>query len=196
MMKDLELSSILTLLIGGVVGLFPILLNAILSWSDKRSRASRQHKALELAKSRIDFIEKWVKVQQDLNSSERFEEIKQETSNELSQIKVDLYEVLVDEEEDIEANERNLFQRIFLLYRPQNFYGWVTHIVFYAALFYTVTIIIDYQPGYLDNIFSWDQFFPDLIFVFIISIPTIIVRAIARRIERKATEKSKAIKSS
>jgi hypothetical protein len=173
--------------------LLPILINAVVAWFDKRSLDVKQHSALELAKSRVDFIEKWVAVQQHVNSPERFEEIKRQTAYELDELKHGLTEVLAETEEKpatpVQESARIVLQRLLLLYRPLNFSGWIAHIVFYIVLFFTVTSIIDYQPGVYDNQFSFSFLLGDLIFVFIMCIPLIIIRAVAIRIDRKAQEK-------
>ena len=41
------------IILGGIVGLFPILLTSLLSWSDKRSNATKQQKALEMARTAL-----------------------------------------------------------------------------------------------------------------------------------------------
>lgn len=190
-MDRLELRDVLTVLIGGLVGLLPILMNSILSWFDKRSLAAKQHGALELAKSRVDFIDRWVRVQQILSSAERFEEIKRETASELDQLKMSLSEILADHEQPVqEMTDKRLLQRLLLWYRPGNFSGWVAHIIFYVVLFLTLSLVISYQPGVdlATDTFSWSLLWSDLIFVFIMFIPVLIIRGVAVRIDRKADE--------
>jgi hypothetical protein len=192
MMKGLEWKDILTVLIGGLVGLLPIIMSSVLAWLDKRSLSAKKHHALELAKSRIDFIDRWVKVQQDVTSAERFEQIKRETTSELDQLKTELSEILVEEQkpEPEKENGKNLLKRLLLLYRPRNFSGWITHIVFYIVLFFTVNTLIGYRPGFdlATNEFSWSLLGSDLIVVLILFIPALIIRAIAIRIDRKAEQ--------
>ena len=194
-MKGLELKEVLTIVIGGLVGLLPILMNSIVSWFDKRSLDVKQHGALELAKSRVDFIEKWVGVQQQVNSPERFEEIKRQTAYELDELKHGLTEVLAEAEEQpatpVQESAKIVIQRLLLLYRPLNFSGWIAHAVFYVVLLLTVFTVIGYQPGVdlTTGQFSWSILWSDLIAVFILCIPLLIIRAVAIRIDRKAQEK-------
>jgi hypothetical protein len=178
------------------VALLPIVISAVLAWFDKRGLAAKQHSALELAKSRVDFIDRWVKVQQEVNSAERFEQIKRETAFELDELKKGLSETLAETEEKPEAvpvqeSAKTVFQRLILWYRPLSFSGWIAHIVFYIVLFLTLSSVISYQPGIdlTTNQFSWSTLWSDLIVVFIFFIPTLIVRAIAIRIDRKTQER-------
>ena len=190
-MKSLEWKDILTVLIGGLVGLLPIVMSSILAWFDKRSLAAKQHQALELAKNRVDFIDRWVKVQQDINSADRFEEIKRETALELDELKKGLSEILAENDEKpapVQESAKKVLQRLLLWYWPLNFSGWISHLAFYLVLLYTIYLVIGYQPGIdpATDQFSWAQLGWDLIAVLIMFIPTLIIRGIAVRIDRKA----------
>jgi len=122
-------------IIGALVGLFPTLLATLIKWLDKRSLTARQNRALGLAQQRVEYLDNWVKVQETLCSPEQFDEIKQEVSNELVQINRTLRENLVEEEDEfVTFEERNVLQRVFLLYTPRSVPGWVFHIIFYVFL--------------------------------------------------------------
>lgn len=188
----MDVGTVNQIILGGLVGLFPILLTSLLSWSDKRSNATKQQKALEMAKNRIDFIERWVKVQEALNSTERFEEIKQESADELARIRKELSVILDEDKETIDDREKPLFQRAFLLYRPYSFLGWVMHLAYYFFLIITIGLIIDLRPGvdFATDIFTWERvFFIDLPIMIVYAIPMLIIRAIALGVDRNATKK-------
>ncbi len=120
------------IIIGALAGLLPALLATLSKWLDKRSLTARQNRALSLAQQRVEYLDNWVKVQETLCSPEQFDEIKQEVSNELVQINRTLRENLVEEEDEfVTFEERNVLQRLFLLYTPRNVPGWVFHIIFY-----------------------------------------------------------------
>lgn len=182
------------ILIGALAGLFPILLTASLSWLEKRSLMAKRDRALDLAQKRVEFLDVWVKVQETLCSAERFEEIKREASNELDQLMENLSERLAEEEEEepVEVGERNLLERLFLAYLPYNVAGWVMHILFYMFLGMSLLLIwatgLDADTGR----FSWsvlaDPVNIILVFIFF-GIPTLFIRWLAVRVDRKAEEK-------
>ena len=189
-MKD---QSILIIIVGALAGLFPILLTASVSWLEKRSLFPKQNRALDLAQKRVEFLDSWVKVQETLSSTERFEEIKQAVSAELDGLSGSLSEELAEEEEE-EEGEISFLQRLFLAYLPHNVTGWVLHILFYMIL--GVTLINVYEAGIdgpttdswtvLEALFFWDWYAPWLILLFII-------RWFAVRADRKAEEKMAAL---
>jgi hypothetical protein len=190
---------LIIIIVGAVAGLLPVLLTSALSWLEKRSLATKQNRALDLAKRHIEFLDSWVKVQETISSSERFEEIKLEASEELDQLRISLSERMVEEEEeqDIESGERNLLQRLFLAYWPHNAAGWVWHTLFYMFLGMTVlwafAIGIDPDTGQ----FSMDVFWSDLVLTALLFIfPLLFIRWLAVRTDRIAEGKMAALRES
>ncbi len=182
---------IVIIIVGALAGLFPVLLTSALSWLEKRSLATKQNRALDLAKKHIEFLDSWVKVQETLCSAERFEEIKQETSDELDQLRKSLSERLAEEEKDDEENEKNLLQRLFLAYWPHNVAGWVLHTLFYMFLSMTVLFLITvFGVDPETDQYSLEETLSDLygLIPFFI-LPMLVIRWLAVRVDRKAEEK-------
>ncbi len=173
------------ILIGALAGLFPILLTAILSWLEKRSLMAKRDRALNLAHQRVEFLDAWLKVQETLCSAERFEEIKRKAADELDQLMESLSERLAEEEEEkpTEVGKRNLLERLFLAYLPHNVAGWVLHILFYMFLGVLLLTLWGTNADVLAD--------PDFIlgFFILVVIPTLFIRWLAVRVDRKAEEK-------
>jgi hypothetical protein len=197
-MEDQSLNNqIIIIIVGALAGLFPVLLTSVLSWLEKRSLATKQNRALDLAKGHIEFLDSWVKVQETLCSSERFEKIKRETSEELDQLRKSLSERLAEEEKDIEEDEKNSLQRLFLAYWPHNVAGGVLHTLFYMFLGMTVLTVlgIGYDPA--TNQYSVELVWSDIFFITLFFIlPLLFIRWLAVRTDRKAEEKMAALRKS
>ena len=181
-------------IIGALVGLFPTLLATLIKWLDKRGLVTKQNRALGLAKQRVEFLDNWIKVQETLCSPEQFDEIKQEVSNELVQINRTLRENLVEEEDEfVTFEERNVLQRLFLLYTPRSVTGWVFHIIFYMFLGILTAILISglglgFGPqgwSIAQLIGAWIVFSPLVVLVFLF-------RWFAVRSDRAAEERMEA----
>lgn len=167
---------IIPIIVGALVGLFPTLLATLVKWLDKRGLAARQNRALSLAQQRVAFLDSWTKVQETLCSPEQFDEIKREVSNELVQINQTLCENLVEEEDEfVTFEERNVLQRLFLLYTPRSVTGWVLHILFYMFVGILTAILISgsglgygtrgWSIGYL--IGEWIALSPLVVLIFL-----------------------------
>jgi hypothetical protein len=197
-MEDQSLNNqIIIIIVGALAGLFPVLLTSVLSWLEKRSLATKQNRALDLAKGHIEFLDSWVKVQETLCSSDRFEKIKRETSEELDQLRKSLSERLAEEEKDIEEDEKNSLQRLFLAYWPHNVAGGVLHTLFYMFLGMTVLTVlgIGYDPA--TNQYSVELVWSDIFFITLFFIlPLLFIRWLAVRTDRKAEEKMAALRKS
>lgn len=184
-------NQMIIIIVGALAGLFPAILTWVLSWLEKRTLATKQNRALDLAKRHIEFLESWVKVQETLCSPERFEAIKQEASKELDELRKSLSERLAADYDDIEEDEKNLLQRIFLAYWPHNVAGWVFHTLFYMFLSMTVLFLFtSYGIDPETNQFSAETVVADtfLAFLFLV-LPLLFIRWLAVRTDRKAEEK-------
>ena len=150
--------------------------------------------ALDLAQKRVEFLDTWVKVQESLSSTARFEEIKREASDELDQLMESLSETLAEEEEEepTKVGERSLLERLLLIYLPHNLTGWALHILFYMFLGMTLLAIPALAPGFDPDIgqYTIDQLLADSIVIIVVLIlPTLFIRWLAVRADRKAEEK-------
>jgi len=185
------------IIVGALAGLFPVLLTSILSWFEKRSLATKQNRALDLAKGHTEFLDSWVKVQETLCSAERFEEIKQDTSAELDRLRKSLADSLVEKEKDDEEDEKSLLQRLFLAYWPHNVAGWVFHTLFYMFLsmlvLYMFQFGIDPDTDQLSSVKVYDDIYSIILFFIL---PLLFIHWLARRTDRKAEEKMAALRES
>ncbi len=193
-MKD---QSILIIIVGALAGLFPILLTASVSWLEKRSLLAKQDRALDLAQKRVEFLDSWVKVQETLSSTERFEEIKGAVSDELDGLSDSLSKEFAEEEEE-EEGERSFVQRLFLAYMPLNVSGWVLRILFYMFLGVTLIAIPAFEPGidFDTGQFSFDTLLGDsIVLIVLLIVPLLFIRWLAVRGDRKAEEKMAALRA-
>lgn len=201
-MKNENLNfQLIFIIVGAIAGLFPVFLTSALSWLEKRSLATKQNRALDLAKRHIEFLDSWVKVQETISSSEHFEEIKLEASEDLDQLRKSLSERMVEEEEDIEDDEKNLLQRLFLAYWPHNAAGWVWHTLFYMFLGMNVLWVfgigIDPDTGQYSRDVFWEDINTTLFLIVpLLFVPLLLIRWLAVKTDRKAEEKMAALRES
>jgi len=198
--EDQTLSQMIIIIVGAFAGLFPALLTWATSWFEKRSLAAKQNRALDMARRQIEFIDDWVKVQEGLTTTERFEAIKKEASQELDNLQKSLSEQLTEEREkkEEEVEEKNLLQRLFLAYWPSSVAGWVWHTLFY--MFLSITVLILLTAFGIDpetNQFSIETLQEDIIMVLVLLVlPMLFIRWLAIRTDRKEEEKRDALNES
>lgn len=142
------MQEIWVILVGGVAGLFPIILTAAISWSERRSMISKRNTALNLAHKRVDFLASWIKTQELVSNPDNLQEIKVSVSDELSCIRKNLEIILGEEnkreQERIESSIDNLTwtQKTFLLYSPTNLAGWISRTLFTVSVGITLAFVI------------------------------------------------------
>ena len=135
----------LAAIVAALLGLLPILANAIINQVEKRSKAGRVDKAIDLAKRRIEFASQWFQARQQFDSQERINEVKVEMAKEFDEIKkyVESALALPLTSMEPEAKKRSRFQRLLLLYLPKSLNGWLYHTLFYIffAIFILFTVL-------------------------------------------------------
>jgi hypothetical protein len=142
-----------------------------------RDAYGRRKLARAEATEMVAFIEKWIQTQQLTCLPEEFEAVKRRAQLQLECVYATLTKV---NEAKLRAVARPLFQRIFLLYKPQGVGGWITHIAFYLLLFLlamgSVGALSEEEPTtWFDKIAVFGFYFVVLL----------IVRAVAVHIDTK-----------
>ncbi len=142
-------AQIVPIVVGAVVGLFPAILAAVISWLNNRSMQARRTAALALAQQRIAFLADWIKAQEALTSPEQLENMKDSVSAELKSLRLQLGEILDEHHRAAEAaEEHSLIQKIFLTYGAHSTNAWVFHTLFYMSLGVTVILLLVTATGY------------------------------------------------
>jgi hypothetical protein len=117
-------------------------------WLQKRDARHQRKEARLEATELISVIEKWMAAQQQICSSEEFEEVKQSVRRRLDRV----YSSLVSSHDIKKPIERRPFiRRALLFYKPASLLGWILHTIFYvlAALILVwgiFSIISIYRP--------------------------------------------------
>ncbi len=145
-------AQIIPIVVGAVVGLFPAILTAVISWLNNRSIQARRTQALALAQQRIGFLSDWIKAQEGLSTSDQLEAMKDSVSAELNSLRLQLAEIM-DEHHRVAdtAEEHSLIQKIFLTYGARTTNGWVLHTLYYMSLGVTAILLLVTATGYTSD---------------------------------------------
>jgi hypothetical protein len=145
-------AQIIPIVVGAVVGLFPAILTAVISWLNARSLQGRRTQALALAQQRIAFLQDWIKAQEGLSAPEEMQNVRNSVSAELDSLRVQLQGIL-DEHHRVNdaAEDRSLLQKILLTYAPRSTNAWVFHTLFYMSLGVSAILILITATGYTSD---------------------------------------------
>ncbi len=145
-------AQIIPIVVGAVVGLFPAILTAVISWLNNRSIQARRTQALALAQQRIAFLSDWIKAQEGLSTTDQLEAMKDSVSAELNSLRMELAEIL-DEHHRVSdaAEEHSLIQKVFLTYGAHSTNAWVLHTLFYMSLGVTAILLLVTATGYTSD---------------------------------------------
>ncbi len=145
-------AQIIPIVVGAVVGLFPAILTAIISWLNNRGIQARRTQALALAEQRIAFLSDWIKAQEGLSTSEQLEAMRGSVSGELNSLRAQLAEIMDEHRRPADAaEEHSLIQKIFLTYGARSTNGWVLHTLFYMAMGVTAILLLVTATGYTND---------------------------------------------
>jgi hypothetical protein len=146
----------LAVVITGIVGLFPLLANTLISIFQGRTSRAHRDDAITVAKQRIEFLDSWIKSQESVSTAEHLAELKQIASEELDDIRRGVLTALATTAaKPSRAADRHAVQRLFLMYRPHSIAGWVWHTLFYmtGAMCIAVVLltVLSYDPTTLEG---------------------------------------------
>ncbi len=111
-----------------------ILIPMIITYATKRNKSYRHKTLLEQGQKKIEFINSYYSTLSKLSNSNQIEALKPQLSSELEKIKSEIDQL--DEEFIHEEQNLNLFQKLFLTFKPLSLFGWIWAIIFYASLIF------------------------------------------------------------
>ncbi len=118
------------------------MLTGLLSWVEKRGFEARQDRCIRLAQKRVLYLRSWWNVQSAVCAPEELASRRQAVSAELDQIGAELQKVLAESAGGAaRRGERDLLQRLLLLYAPRTAVAWVWHTLFYVLLGMTAFLL-------------------------------------------------------
>jgi hypothetical protein len=135
-----------------LAALLPLALTALVTWWERRGQEARRNTAIDTANKRIQFLHSYLTTQQLILPPEPYESLKQTLGAEVERI----YEDLAIELNEIEritrrTKEKNLIQRIFLLYRLQTTGARLFRALFYTLLITSTVLSILFTIGTITN---------------------------------------------
>jgi hypothetical protein len=176
---------IIVAVIVGLIGLIPVLLQSL---SNKR-REKGFSSQLKKLQDELSFLEKWktfsstVLETKDQNNETANKIIGASLHSILEQYKsLNEEESKFKQEKDVtDVKQLSLFRRLFLLFLPQSFTGWILHSFFYfLVIFSTVMIISEIVTPYIDETSNEsDTVFFVIAAILMFGIPAIILQRLA-----------------
>lgn len=119
-----------------LAALLPVAVTALFAWFERRGQEVRRNAAIDTAHKRIQFLNTYLTTQQMILPPERHEMLKQTIGTEVERIFQELAAVLDEIERTTRhTREKNVVQRIFLLYRMRT-----SQSNLFRALFYTLLV--------------------------------------------------------
>jgi cytochrome bd-type quinol oxidase subunit 2 len=135
-----------------LAALLPIALTALITWLERRGQEARQHSAMDMAYKRIQFLNIYLTTQQLILPPEHYDTLKQAIGTEIEHIFQELTKVLNNiERMTHHTHERNVIQRIFLLYRMHTMRAKLFRGLFYALLSISTIVSILFTIGITIN---------------------------------------------
>ncbi len=178
-------AQIIPIVVGAVVGLFPAVLTAIISWLNNRSIQARRTQALALAQQRIGFLSDWIKAQEGLSTPDQLQAMRDSVSGELNSLRVQLAEILDEHHRAADAAEEHSFiQKAFLTYGAHSTNAWVLHTLYYMSLGVTTILILVTATGYTND----PQSMYSVIGCF--DVPALILAVVLRQLAVQADKKA------
>ncbi len=123
-------------LVAALLGLLPTILQALVSWLEKRSLVQRKEETLDFAGRQVAFLSTWMQARQQSDASQKIDEIKNEVASELDAIKVHVNSIMdiPHNRPTVNTDDRDFFQRLFLFYAPHTADGWVHRGLYFLSL--------------------------------------------------------------
>ncbi len=120
-----------------LAALLPLALTALATWAERRTQEARRNTAVDTAYKRIQFLNIYLTTQQLILPPDHYQELKRSIGGEVERIFQELTIVLNNNERIArQSSEKNIVQRVFLLYRLHT-----TRAKVFRAIFYTLLII-------------------------------------------------------
>ena len=182
---------IITGLLGAGVALVPLIANTVIGAIQGRSARSRRDNAIAAAKSRVDFLNGWIKAQEDIAPPERLAELKESATHELDDIRQSVLSAVAESApKPLQIADRHVLQNLFLLYRPRSVGGWVTHALFYMSAGALIAWLGYFY--YSDVLIQEYSLVDDLSLIIGVAIPVlilaIVMQIVARAIDNRVDE--------
>ena len=193
-MKD----SIMVAIIGAIAGVLPIVITKFSDWSERKKVANKLKRSLAVAKTRIEFLDAWLVLQERILSGEQLEAKYAGVSRELDQLRDEVKKLsFTPEVQHVLVSDRSLWQRMFLAYRPHRISGWLFRLAYYITLGILIAMTIDLimdpemftgrdESGEFSVSFLVGEFIGMGVLIFV---PLFIWFWLANRSERKAEKK-------
>jgi len=147
------IEKILVALVVGLMGLVPVLLQSISNKRREKSRSSQLNKL----QNELNFLEKWKNLSSSVQENENqiTNNIIETSLKSILEQYQKLNEVKMKFEQDKAVKDiaqLSLFRRIFLMFLPQSFAGWILHSFFYFLVIFSIVMIISEIVDPLDSL--------------------------------------------
>lgn len=123
--------------------LSPILFSFIFKQLDSRNKNALRDQAWENAQKRYELVKQYYEVQAAFLEGEKLNQLKQELSLEAAQIK-DGLTVHTAKGKDRVPGELQLYQKIFLTFKPVTFWGWIFQLLSYLDSIFMFFLLIGF----------------------------------------------------
>lgn len=166
----------------GLMGLFPVVLQRL---SNKRREKgySNQLKKLQVE---LDFLEKWKNFSSTINNEENnnSEQIIGSSLNTILEqyMALNEAEIKFDQQDGVtDIKQISILRRLFLLFWPKSFTGWILHSLFYFLLiFSTVMVMSELISPTIDEVSGESELFNLLLgTVMLFGIPAFVIQRYA-----------------
>ena len=188
------LEKIIVAVIVGLIGLVPVLLQSL---SNKR-REKGFSSQLKKLQDELGFLEKWKTFSSTVHETkDQYNETANKIIGESLHSILEQYKTLNEEEskfkqeKDVtDVKQISLIRRLFLLFLPQSFTGWILHSFFYfLVIFSTVMIISEIVTPTIDDTTGDSMVFLLIGTIIIFGIPALILQRLAIKKMKKDTKK-------
>ena len=124
-----------------MVGMIPFLINLAVNHFDKKSHKAQRDADLQYLNQRVNFLNGWFKLHQDVSNQEQMKSVKEVLSEELQDVYEEFAHALLEVDKEskkrhdlmIRVKNTNFFKKLFLLYTPYNVRGWLYHTFYYMC---------------------------------------------------------------
>ena len=177
-------TSILIAIIGGLMGLIPLVVKII---SNRSQRKSHGHRLANLA-AELEFLEKWTHLQKEHQANA----VMTQADSPDAGVMADLERILTqfqslklrkEAHEEKHVHEVSFLRRVFLLFLPVSAKGWIYHTLYYVLAFMTWWFIwisvFDFL--FLNSNLDSELVLGTIIIVLFLSVPTTIFWVKANR---------------
>jgi hypothetical protein len=134
------------------------LVQPMLAMRHGRRRSAIAAERLEEAIKTTTFWDGWLKAHREVNSAEDVALAQTRVRAELDRILETLAVPSAHEEREERRSQRSLVRKIFLLYRPIGWLGWLLHLGFYFFMIVSFFYIIGMSVEPTTDAFSWQHF--------------------------------------